>query len=111
MGEDEPIVKKPIHRVAKGSRREKQCADELIKWGYTTWKTVRHRFLNIDLFGLFDVVGLAPEGDHLLFIQVKSNHVDKNTRERIRALKMPKGCIKEICVYKDRCGHTREVVE
>jgi len=61
-----------MNAVGKGKRKEKLCADELRARGYLTWETIRHRFLNVDLFGLFDVLALAPDGSHLLFIQVKT---------------------------------------
>ena len=88
----------------KGTRREKLCADELEAQGYIVWKTIRHKWCNIDLWGLFDVVALHPEGDHILFIQVKSNRVDKETRDRIDAVKLPPKCFKEIWVWADRKG-------
>jgi len=97
-----------INRVAKGQRRERVCELELQAEGYLTWKTIRHRFLNIDMFRLFDVVGLAEDGSRLRFIQVKSERVDKDTREKIRALKMPDGCRKEIWIWKKREGWVKE---
>ena len=87
------------------------CADELKAEGYLTWKTVRHQFLNIDLFGLFDVLGLHPNGEHLRFIQVKSNRIDHATRDKIKNLKMPPGCIKESWIYRDRWGWIKETYE
>ena len=39
----------PINRVAKGQRKERTCELELQAKGYMTWKTIRHKFLNIDL--------------------------------------------------------------
>jgi hypothetical protein len=100
-----------MKKIAKGYRKEKICVDELKAKRYKIWKTIRHKFLNIDMFGLFDVVGLSPQGDHLLFIQVKSNRVDKQTRENIRNLKMPLCCKKEIWVWVDRKGWIKERIE
>jgi len=94
-------MKKGIIKVAKGKRKEKLCADELRAEGYIIWKTVRHKFLNIDLFGLFDVVALHPEGEHIRFIQVKSNRIDQKTRDAIKSLKMPVKCWEETWVYRD----------
>jgi len=91
-----------INTVAKGTRKEKACADELKKQGYITWKVINVRYQSLDLFGLFDVVGLHPEGDHILFIQVKSGRCDTATRDKIAKLKMPKDCRKEIWIWKDR---------
>lgn len=97
-----------MSRVAKGKRKEKACEDELKAEGYLTWKTIRHKFLNIDLFGLFDVVGLHPGGEHIRFIQVKSNRMPQADRDRIKALRMPAGCIKESWIWKDRWGWVKE---
>lgn len=97
-----------LQKVKKGSRKEKLCADELKAQGYIIWKTIRHRFLQIDVFGLFDVLALHPNGEHILFIQVKSNACPNETRDKIRALKMPTGCEKEIWIWKDRKGWIKE---
>ncbi len=90
------------NKVKKGQRVEKACADELRKEGYLIWKTIRVQFQNIDLFGLFDVVALHPRGEHIKFIQCKSNRVDNITRDAIKALKMPTACEKWIWIWKDR---------
>ena len=87
------------------------CADELKLQGYIIWKTIRHKFLNIDLFGLFDVVALEPQGLHIRFIQVKSNRIDQATRDSIKKLKMPACCIKESWIWKDRWGWIKETYE
>lgn len=89
-------------KVGKGHRIEKLCADELKEKGYLIWKTLRVKYQNIDLFGLFDVVALHPEGEHLLFIQCKSNRSDVKTRDAVKALKMPVACQKWIYIWKDR---------
>ena len=93
-----------MSRVAKGQRNEKKCADELKAQGYLVWKTIRHRFLNIDLFGLFDVAALAADGSHLILIQVKSNKVEKSVLDKIAALPVPPGVKKQVWVWKDRQG-------
>ena len=98
--------------VAKGGRTEKKCSDELKAQGYLIWKTIRHKFLDIDLFGLFDICALHPEGKHIRFIQCKTNRkADKATREAIENLAMPEGCIKEIWVWFDRKGFTKWVIK
>ena len=94
--------------VSKGSRNEKRCADELRGEGYVIWKTIRTKYQNIDLFGLFDVVALHPEGKHIKFIQVKSNRADNKAREAIMKLKMPSSCIKEMWIWVDRVGWRKE---
>lgn len=99
------------NKIAKGHRVEKFCADELKEKGYIIWKTIRVKYQNIDLFGLFDVVALHPEGKHLLFIQVKSNRVENDMRNAIRELNMPPSCRKEIWIWKDRKGWVKEYYE
>jgi len=89
------------NKVGKGHRIEKLCADELKEKGYIIWKTLRVKYQNIDLFGLFDVVALHREGAHMLFIQCKSNRVDNKTRDAVKALKMPPDCQKWIWIWKD----------
>lgn len=91
-----------IKAAAKGTRKEKACEDVLKELGYITWRKIRTKYWNIDIFGLFDVCGLAPDGSHLLFIQTKSNRCDAKTRDAIQALKMPRACRKEIWIWKDR---------
>lgn len=91
-----------IQKVRKGQRIEKACEDELKKLGYITWKTIRVQYQNIDLFGLFDVLGVAADGSYLVFIQCKSNRCDTETRDKIKAFKLPKCCQKWIWVWKDR---------
>jgi len=91
-----------VDTSAKGTRKEKACEDELKKEGYLTWRKIRVQFHNIDIFKLFDVVGLAADGSHLKFIQTKSNRCDGKTRDAIAKLKMPKSCRKEIWIWIDR---------
>jgi len=91
-----------IDTVAKGTRKEKACADELKAQGYLTWKVIRVAYQKLDLFGLFDVAALHPEGEHILLIQTKSNRCDTETRDRIKALKVPEGVQKWIWIWKDR---------
>ena len=100
-----------MNTIGKGYRIEKRCADELKAQGYLIWKTVRVAYCKLDLFGLFDVVALHPRGEHILFIQAKTNRVDNETRDNIRALKMPAGCQKWIWIWKDRRGWVKEFYE
>jgi len=97
-----------MNKVGKGYRVEKRCADELRALGYLIWKTIRVAYCNIDLFGLFDVVALHPQGEHILFIQAKTNRVDNETRDRVRAMRLPAGCQKWIWIWKDRRGWIKE---
>jgi len=90
-----------INKVAKGTRKEKACADLLRAKGYWVWRTIRVPYQKIDLWGFFDVAALHPDGDHILFIQTKSNRCDTITRDRMKKLKMPKDCQKWIWIWKD----------
>jgi hypothetical protein len=91
-----------MNRLKKGYRNEKRCEDQLKSLGYTTWRTKRVSYANLDMFGLFDVVAVAPGGKHLLFIQVKSNVCSKKVQEQIAAFKMPPSCHKQIWIWIDR---------
>ena len=91
-----------INAGAKGCRIEKACEDELRAEGYITWKAIRAQYQNIDIFGLFDVVGVAPDGSHMRFIQCKSNRCDSKTREAVKSIRMPRACEKWIWIWKDR---------
>lgn len=96
-----------MNKVAKGKRKEKLCYDELIDYPYR-WKTIRHKFLNIDLFGMFDVV--AANDKEIRFIQVKSGYCPNEVREKIRAIQLPSCCKKEIWCYFDRKGVKKEIL-
>ena len=82
-----------INRVAKGSRIEKLCYDSLSMYPLR-WKTIRHKWLNIDLFGFADVV-VANSG-HLRFIQVKSGYASNKVVAQIKKIRLPENCHKEI---------------
>lgn len=90
-----------INKVAKGTRKEKACADELIAMGYLTRKSIRVKYQSVDFFG-FDVMALAKDGSHMLFVQVKSNFCDMKTRDAVKEIKLPKCIKKEIWIFKDR---------
>ena len=90
-----------INKVAKGTRKEKACADELEAQGYLTRKSIRIKYQKVDFFG-FDVMALAKDGSHMLFVQVKSNFCNMETRDHVKNIKMPSGTKKEIWIWKDR---------
>lgn len=100
-----------MNKIKKGYRVEKRCADELKAQGYLIWKTIRVRFQNLDLWGIFDIAALHPKGDHILLIQCKSERVDNETRNKIRTLKVPADCQKWIWVWKNRKGWIKEFYE
>ncbi len=97
-----------IDAVAKGQRREAACAAELKAAGWNVWATIRVKYRNIDLWQLFDVAAQDPKTGALLFIQVKSNRCDTETRDRIRAFKVPEGVRKEVWIHKDGKGWIKE---
>ena len=86
--------------MAKGTRKEKACADELEAKGYTTRKSIRIKYQKVDFFG-FDVMALAADGSHMLFVQVKSNFCKMKDRDAIKKLKLPPSIKKEIWIWKD----------
>ena len=104
-------MNKMINKVAKGTRKEKACADELRAQGYLIWKVIRVRYQSLDLWGLFDVAALHPDGDHILLVQTKSNRCDVKSRDAIQALKVPSGIRKEIWIWKDRKYWIKEYYE
>lgn len=97
---------KRVNAAAKGTRNEKRCEDALKHEGYLTWRVRRNRFANMDMFGLFDVVGWSPASATLRFIQVKSNRVDSKTMEKVAEadFNMPIGCTAEVWVWVDGRG-------
>jgi hypothetical protein len=89
--------------VGVGTMNEKRCEDELTSYGYRTWRTRRQRFGNMDMFGLFDVVGCHNNPYVAMrFVQVKTNRVDAKTIKTIKDFKMPVGCYKEVWVWKSK---------
>lgn len=106
-----------INKVHKGRRIEKMCADELRSEGYIVWKSIRHKFLNIDLWGLGDVCGVAADGSHVRFIQCKSGYCSNEVKEQMANLLLPKCFSKEIWMYFDkrktgkRSGWTKEIIQ
>lgn len=58
--------------VSKGTSRERQAVDLLQRAGYATYRPATVRFGENDLWGLFDVLCIAPDLP-LRAIQVKSN--------------------------------------
>jgi hypothetical protein len=56
----------------------------------------------MDMFGLFDVVGVSPAGHSMKFIQVKTNRVERKVKEAIKAFAMPEYCEKEVWVWKSK---------
>lgn len=58
--------------MSKGTRRERQAVDILQEAGYATYRPATVRFGENDVWGLFDVLAIAPHRP-LRAVQVKSN--------------------------------------
>jgi len=88
--------------TAIGNASEYRCELELKSMGYVTWKVQRRRYGSMDMFGLFDVVGVRSDGSNMKFIQVKTNRVERKVKDAIRAFPMPPLCYKEVWVWKSK---------
>jgi len=97
-----------LNTLAKGRKNEKRCADIFREKGWHVWATFRSKWQNLDMFGLFDVVVLHPDGLKMLFIQVKSNRCDKKTKDAIKAIELPPRCEKWVYIWVDRKGWMME---
>lgn len=58
--------------MSKGSRREREAVSLLKDAGYATYRPATVRFGENDMWGLFDVLAIAPDKP-MRAIQVKSN--------------------------------------
>lgn len=58
--------------MGKGARRERECAELFQRAGFATYRPATVRFGENDVWGLFDVLAIAPHG-RLWAVQVKSN--------------------------------------
>ena len=94
--------------VRKGKTIETRCADELRAEGYETWQSIRVKYQNLDLWGLFDVAAIHPKTGKIVLVQCKSNRCDNETRDAIRKFKVPAGVEKWVWIWKDRKGWIKE---
>lgn len=89
-----------MSNVHTGTVNEKRCEDALKAEGYRTWRTRRQKFGNMDMFGLFDVVGCHYNPFIAMrFIQVKTNYCPPKYIRAIEDFHMPAGCFKEVWVW------------
>lgn len=88
--------------TATGNASEYRCELELQSRNYKTWRVQRRRYGSMDMFGLFDVVGVLADGTRMKFIQVKTNRVERKVKEAIAAFPMPASCDKEVWVWKSK---------
>lgn len=101
-------MEKRINTSRKGSRVESECAAELRRMGFYVWKTARVKHQSLELFHLFDVVGLAKDGSRMLMIQVKCHQLYGSKRVQIAALKVPAGVEKWIWIRERGGGFIKE---
>lgn len=92
-----------MSNVHTGTVNERRCEEELKRYGYRTWRTRRQRFGNMDMFGLFDVVGCHENPNiSMRFIQVKTNYCPPKAIKAIKDFQMPDYCFKEVWVWKTK---------
>jgi len=102
-----------MSNVHTGTVNEKRCEDQLKAYGYRTWRTRRQKFGNMDMFGLFDVVAVHNSGERvpsMLFIQVKTNRVDRKTIKAIEDFRLPPWCFKEVWVWQAKEKEWKTIV-
>jgi hypothetical protein len=81
---------------AKGNRNERKARAILVRMGYEL--VVKSG----GSLGVFDLIGLGPDLDNALLIQVRSNRkLGKSEMDILRAFQVPKFCKKELWVFKD----------
>ena len=93
-----------MKKTAKGTRNEKRCEDELKRLGYITWRVRRNKFANMDWMGIWDVCGWHRDNHQFLFVQCKSNRVDKKTMRIVIGSNehLPLNCFSQVWVWHDR---------
>ncbi len=95
-------VKEPkkLTAIQIGNINEKRTKEYYEKLGYVVETTRRAKFAGNDYFGLFD--HLATSTRDFRLIQTKTNQMPtQKYREKIKALPVPPGVIKEIVLWKD----------
>ncbi len=90
--------------MSKGSRREREAVELLKRAGYATYRPATVRFGENDMWGLFDVLAIAPDMPPRA-IQVKSNRaVGIRSWSRHTALWRTHGFVTEYWVPVDNQG-------
>jgi hypothetical protein len=59
--------------MGKGSRREREAAAIYQRAGYATYRPATVQYGENDIFGLFDLLAVIPDCEHVRAVQVKSN--------------------------------------
>lgn len=91
-----------MNRKRKGSRNELKAKALLEKMGYEPVTK------SGGSLGIFDLIGLGPDFDHALLIQVRSNRKPgKSEMDLLKALQCPGFCRKQAWVIRD---YSREPV-
>jgi len=73
-----------VNCYKKGYRNEVRAIKRLEQLGYVCWRAKITRFAKNDFFGLFDVIAVK-KGSPNVWVQVKSNRIQKKTRDEIQA--------------------------
>ena len=90
--------------TAKGTRREQEACEYMQRAGYATYRPATVQFGENDVWGLFDVLAIAPDLP-LRAVQVKSNRaVGIHGWSRHTALWRAHGFLTEYWVCHDREG-------
>ena len=67
----------------KGYRSQAEAAEEYKKRGWTVFVPQKSKYGAQDIFGMFDLAAISPDGSEIHFVQVKSN----STRGFLKKLK------------------------
>jgi len=67
----------------KGYRSQAEAAEEYKKRGWEVFVPPKSKYGTQDIFGMFDLVAISPDGCEIHFVQVKSN----STRGFLKKLK------------------------
>ena len=90
--------------MSKGDRREREAVELLKRAGYATYRPATVRFGENDVWGLFDVLAIAPDKP-MRAVQVKSNRaVGIRSWARHTALWRAHGYVTEYWVPVDNRG-------
>ncbi len=85
-----------MNRKAKGSRNERRARDILKSLGYDLVIKAGGSL------GIFDLLGLSCEYDHVILLQVKTNKRPGSAEmDILESFQCPKFCRKELWVFRD----------
>lgn len=106
-----------INARSKGRRNENKTKLLYIEEGWLIEQTKGSTKWNrsVDLFGLFDHIGIKKLGDttYHLYSQTKTNEVKKKVKEDLKLWKdkyCDNRCVVELVIWKDRKGFKRMLI-